>query len=343
MPCFCTVPADVARNRMSFSTTLALPPVPLSMKLLATLPHLDPAERLDMKIDAGFDPMRLPNISILGGPLAQISLTLALAVGNFKIDLLPQLEFEMEQAASSFQRNIWPRLGFLTTFKIQPLLNLVLAARLALDLRELGLDPMTMKAGDLPPHPGYHNFAFRLSPFKLKMARLTAALPNLLKMNETLKVPPLGDNDCFPTLNNRLNGLAGLSPPSLQIPFPMILKLAMVLESLATIKEAFGDDALSPSRLSRIEMMMRLWMTFNIPIPMPALALKAKLEALPPMEDIRLGEEVAGSSGMALGGSFSPPKIAILPFLNVMIALHAALNLAIDLETWDQCATCNSA
>lgn len=331
---------------MRFNTgiTMALPTVPLSMKLIAALPALDPAERLDVQIATGFEQMRLPNIDLGGGPLAQIALTLSLVMGTFKIDDLPQLEFEMQQAADSFSRNIWPRLGWLTTFKIQPLLNLALAARLAIDLRDLGIDPFTVQAGDLPASPvGSHNFRFRLTPPQLKMARLLAGLPPLLKMNDALNIPPLGDPAAATAMRNRLAGLASLSPPSIQIPFPMILKLAMVLESLAKIHEAFGDDALSPSKLGRISAMMKLWAAFNIPIPMPALALNAKLQALPPMEDIRLGERIAGSSGATLGASFSPPKLAIMPFLNVMVALHASLKLAIDLEPFDQCGTCNSA
>ncbi|MEM0921607.1 MAG: hypothetical protein AAGI13_01075, partial [Pseudomonadota bacterium] len=170
-----------------------------------------------------------------------------------------------------------------------------------------------------------------------------AGLPPLLKLNEALNLPPLGDPESASAMSSQLSGFAGLSPPSIQIPFEMILKLAMVLESLATIQEAFGDDALSPSRMGSISAMLSLWARFNIPIPMPALALNAKLQALPPMEDIKLGERIAGSSGAGFGASFSPPKLAIMPFLNVMIALHAALKLAIDLEPFDQCGSCNCA
>lgn len=342
MACFCEVPASVAANRVSMGLTPILPPPP-SLKLALALPALDPAKRADIQIDAGFAPVRLPNIDLGGGPLAQVALALNMATGTFKIDDLPMLEFQMDQAARSVHKNIWPRLSFLTTFKMQPLINFAIVARLVLDLRALGIDPMEMKAGDIPIAPASSNYRFRLSPPKLQMAKLAAGLPNLLKLDQTLNIPPLGDPEHVTQLRNRLNALSNLSPPTLHIPFPMILKLAMVLESLAKIHEAFGDDPFSPATRGRINAMLRFFARLNIPIPMPALALKAKLEVLPPMEDIKLGERMAGSSGLSTLSRFSPPKLAISPFLNVMLALHAALNIAIDMETWDQCADCNCA
>lgn len=343
MPCFCNTPADAARMRFNTGMSLLLPTVPLSMQLVAALPGLDPAKREDIQIEAAFESMRLPTINLGGGPLASIALTLSLAVGTFKIDNLPQLEFEMQQSAESFSKNVWPKLGWLTSLKIQPLLNLALAARLALDLQAQGIDPFNVQAGDLPEAPTSSSFNFRLTPPQLAMARLLAGLPSLLKMNEALNLPPIGDPESMSSMSHSLNGLAGLSPPSIQIPFPLILKLAMVLESLAKIQEAFGDEALSPSGMSSINAMLSLWARFNIPIPMPALALNTKLEGLPPLDDINLGEKIAGSSGTDFSSSFSPPKLAILPFLNVMIALHAALKLAVDIEPFDQCASCNCA
>ncbi|MEM7059644.1 MAG: hypothetical protein AAF557_18825 [Pseudomonadota bacterium] len=342
MSCFCYVPASLLRNRFSMGLTPVLP-APPSLKLAVALPALDPAERADVQIDAGFEPVRLPNIDLGGGPLAQMALSLNMAMGTFKIDDLPMLEFQMDQAAKTFHKNIWPRLGFLTSFKIQPLLNFALVARLVLDLRALGIDPMEMKAGDIPMASGSSNYRFRLSPPKLAMAKLAAGLPNLLKLDETLNIPPLGDPEHVTQMRNRLNALSTLSPPTLQIPFKMILKLAMVLEALAKIQEAFGDDPFSPASRGRINAMLRFFARLNIPIPMPALALKAKLEVLPPMEDIKLGERMAGSSGLSTLSRFSPPKLAISPFLNVMLALHAAFNITLDVDPESGTCSCGAA
>lgn len=342
MSCFCTVPADVARNRFSAAVVPILPAIPLQLKLAAALPALEPRERLDMRIDSGFDPVRLPTISTGGGPLFSMAMSLNMAMGTFTLDDLPKLDFEMQQAANSFHRNIWPRLSFLTTFKMQPLLNYAIAARLVLDLRDLGLDPLKMTPADIPMQNfGKDHFIFRVHPLKLTMLKLLLGLPPLFKLNDALEVPPLGDPESQPALRSKLQNLSTLSPPSLQIPFPLILKLAMVLESLATIKEAFGPQAMSPQYRSQIMAQFRLFARLNLPIPMPALALNAKLKMLPPMDDIHMAETMAGHSGMGLSSFFTPPKLRISPFLNVMVALHLAMNMALDLETWDQCSTCN--
>ncbi|MEM7670502.1 MAG: hypothetical protein AAF317_15430 [Pseudomonadota bacterium] len=342
MPCFCTVPADVARMRFSMPIGLALPPLPLQMKLMAALPALDPMERADIQMAMHFDNLVLPKIDMGGGPLASLALTLNMVMGTFKIDDLPMLEMQMEQAAQSFERNIWPRLSFLSTFKIQPLLDMAICARLVLDLTDMGLDPFNISPSDVPMNSSaQHNFRFGMTPPKLKMMKLMLGLPPLFKVAEALNVPPLGEPESAQLWNNRVMGLAKLSPPTLQIPFPLILKLAMVLESLAKIHEAFGPDALHPSYRSQILAMFKLFMKLNIPIPMPALALKPKIDLLPAMEEIKLAERYA-SKPLDLRSNFKAPRLSIGPFLNVMLALHMALNVALDMETWDQCATCNS-
>ncbi|MEM6932236.1 MAG: hypothetical protein AAF526_01485 [Pseudomonadota bacterium] len=290
-----------------------------------------------------FDKIRLPKIDLGGGPLASLALTLNLCIGTFTLDDLPMLDLQMQQAAESFQKNIWPRLKFLSTFKIQPLLDMAICARLVLDLTDMGLDPFNISAGDIPSSSSLpHSFRFAMSPPKLQMMKLMLGLPPLFNVAAALDLPPLGDPEAAPAWNNKMAGLAKLSPPTLQIPFPLILKLAMVLEALAKIHEAFGPNALSPSYRSQIMAMFKLFMKLNIPLPMPALALTPKLELLPPMEDIKLAERFA-SKPLSMRSNFVAPKLAIAPFLNVMIGLHLAMNLALDLETWDQCAACNSA
>ncbi|MBP1852500.1 hypothetical protein [Rhizobium halophytocola] len=338
MPCFCTVPADVANARFSRAFMVAPPPPP-QLLLAAAIPALDPDSRLDMRIDAGFNPTVLPNLDFAGGALAQIGMTLNLAAGSFALDNLPQLEFEMQQAAASIQTILWPRFRDLLDLKIQPLINFAVIARLLLDLEALGIDPFLVTAS--PPAPTINSFDLKLPLPKLKMAQLLAKLPNLLALNTILDIPPLGDPTSVAALKNRLDGLAQLTPPSLFIPIPVLMKLALVLESLATIHQTFADGV-SPTTLDRIRMMMRVWSTFPIPIPLQALALKAKLDLLPPLEDIKLGESVAGTMSSAFAAStFSPPKLAIAPFLNVVMALYGSMQIAVDMEPFDVCSICN--
>ena len=338
MPCFCYVPADVARARFNVGIPVLMPP-PLSLRMVAAFPALMGDPRLDVQINTGFEPMRLPNLVLPSGGLASIAMAISCNVGTFAFDDIPMLEMQLEQVAASLTRNIWPYLGWLTTFKMQPLLNMSLIARLVIDLQAMGLDPMTLA---MPPAaPAINSLRLNVSPPKLAMAKLVAGLPRLVTMMEALNLPPLGETGAVPALNNRLQALATVPVPRLSIPYPMLLKLALVLESLATIQEAFG--AVSPATFQMIDSMMRMWTTFPLTIPMEALTLADKLKLLPLMDDIRLGEEIAGRAGATMAMPFSPPKLAIAPFLNIVAALQPALTMAIDLPVFDQCAACNCA
>ena len=86
MPCFCEIPASAARNRFQVGAIPILPPIPLSLKLAAALPALDPENRLDLQIAATLDPMVMPNLDMGGGGLANIAMMLSLMTGAFAID-----------------------------------------------------------------------------------------------------------------------------------------------------------------------------------------------------------------------------------------------------------------
>lgn len=339
MPCFCTVPAEHVRNYYDWGVTPLLPTLPLSLRLAAALPALDPANRLDMQIAAGFDLARMPRIDFGGGAAFQLSAMFNLMVGNFKLDDLPMFEMQMQQAAASIESNVWPRLGYLASLKIQPLLNYALVARLVLDLQGFGLDPFEMASE--PPVPFSHSYSFALSRPHFEMVKFMGGLPALAMLSETLNLPPLGSPESYSGLSNFFGAMANLRPPHLSIPFPTLTKLALVLESLATINEAFGDAGFAPATVRRVRLMLQNWSFFNIPIPLPALRLNQMLQTLPPMEDIKLGERIAGSSNFAAPSfHFSPPRLAISPFLNVMLALQGSLQFAIDMEPFDMCSMC---
>ena len=338
MPCFCEIPASAARNRFQVGAIPILPPIPLSLKLAAALPALDPENRLDLQIAATLDPMVMPNLDMGGGGLANIAMMLSLMTGAFAIDDLPQLELQMQQAGESITRNVWPRLGWLTQLKIQPLLAYSIVARLVIDLRDMGLDPF--HAMEPPPTPYFDSFSLALTRPQFRMAQLMGGLPQILAMNAAFDLPPLGEQGSVTGLQNRLHGLATLTPPSLIIPMPLLQKLAMVLEALATIEEAFGPDGFSPNTLSRIQAMLRLWASFRMGLPLGALTLANKLAMLPSFEDLKLGESATSSTALAGLASFSPPRLAIAPFLNVALALHGSLQMALDMEPFDMCSLC---
>ena len=121
MPCFCTVPTEIVSNRFSPSMSLVLPPAPLSLQAAVAFPNLTPENRLDMQIAAMIDPIKIPNIHFGGGEPAQIAMTISMMMGNFTFDDLPKLEFQMQQAATSINTNVWPRLKGLAQLRMQPL------------------------------------------------------------------------------------------------------------------------------------------------------------------------------------------------------------------------------
>ncbi|WP_413205857.1 hypothetical protein [Rhodospirillum sp. A1_3_36] len=361
MPCFCEVPLDAARSHFLPGAAPLLPEIPEAMHLAVALPALE--NQLDVKIESGFNPVMLPDIGFPSGALANIAMTINMMSGTFTLDDIPMLEMEMEIAADSITRNLWPKLGWLTKPKIQPLIEYSILARLVLDLRALGIDPLDPPP--LPPLTPIHTMDFALSPLHVRMAKLLNGLPPIMKMAETLGLPPimelvetldlppimemaesldllpLGDPGIVPMLQSRLLPLAELTPPGLEIPLPLLTKLAMVLESLATIEEAFGGDAFSPTTLDQVSLMLTLWKRIPIPFALPLLARYAKLDALPPLENILLGERLVGSMNKAFAWSnFSPPKLAIAPFLNVVLALNASLRKGLDIEYLDMCSPC---
>ncbi|MDX8346867.1 hypothetical protein SLH49_02605 [Cognatiyoonia sp. IB215446] len=342
MPCFCTVPTEIVSNRFSPSMSLVLPPVPLSLQAAVAFPNLTPENRLDMQIAALIDPIKIPNIHFGGGGLAQIAMTISMMMGNFTFDDLPKLEFQMQQAATSINTNVWPRLKGLVGLRMQPLLNYSIIARLVIDLQSLGIDPFNITFFPEPPVNLPHRFRFALKPPQIKKARFLAGLPQLFQMTEALDLPPLGDPGVVSAMQNRFNMMARLSPPQLIVPMPMLMKLMMVLEALATIEAAFGDDAFTPAGMMRTRSMLRLWGGFPIPMPpMPALAMNMRLAALPPLEDIQLGEQMLGSmSNPSFRMASSPPKLAIMPFLNVAMALNTAMTMTLDMPPFDMCSLC---
>ena len=332
MPCFCHAPASAAR--MQFAAGLpAIGAPPMALQMAAALPALGAGPRADLALAAGMGGLRLPGVSLAGlAGLAGLGASLSLMMGSFALGDLPKLEAQMQQMAGSFASNLWPRLGWLASLPPGPLMNLSLAARLTLTLQGIGIDPFTMGP---PAVPALGSMAFALSAPQLTLARTLAGLPPLAALAPALGLPPLGEGGAA-ALSSRLAGLAALSPPALAVPMPTMLRLATAVEALATVQAAFGP--LTPATFERISAMLATWGGFVLALPAGALALAAKLEALPALADVTLGAGMAGSfAGLA---GFAPPRLAIAPFLGVMLALQGGLSMALDAPVFDQCALC---
>lgn len=343
MVCFCNQPPLALANSFKPDFGLALPPVPLTLKLALALPGLTEAQRLDMRLETAISSFAMPNIIMPSGGLMNIAMTLTMLSGTFVFDDIPKLELQMEQAADTLQRNVWPHLASLTRLPLMPLLNYAVLARLVLDLTEMGIDPFVM---EMPrPAPTYlPTFKYTLPSPKLRMARFFAGLPRLMDLPLALDLPPLGEPGAGPLINDALNAFSHLTPPNLVIPTPQLMRLATVLQALATIEAAFGEDMMASSKLNWIRAMLERWNRFPLPIayPMEALALQMKLDALPELDDVLLGMDMAStmSPDTFADMTFTPPKLMMLPFLNMTLGLAASLQFKLDMEPFDMCSMC---
>ena len=341
MVCFCTQPAQSIPRFIPPTFDMALPQVPLQMQLAAALPAIAPENRLDMQLGAFMSDFSVPSMGFAGMGLFTIAPTLALVGGVLPLGDLPALELEMEQMGESLMRNIWPQLGWLTSLKMAPLLNFALAAQMVLDLRALGIEPFDMSfTMPATSYPGHH-FRMNLPRPSLQLARMMMGLPSLFALTDMFDLPTLGEEGSYPGLFSAMNGLASVRPPSLGISFPMLQKLALALNSLATIHMAFGEMGLSGAGLSRIRAMLNFFGGLPLPMPpLPALALNAELAALPSLPSVEAGAAMAMPGLMPPLMGFSMPQIGFLPVVSLMLGIAPALNLVLGTETLDACSLC---
>jgi hypothetical protein len=279
----------------------------------------------------------MPDIA-LGSQLASVAMTLQLAGGTFAIDDIPTLALQMQEMAASLSRNVLPRLAPLLSAPILPVVNLAVLARLVLQLKALGIDPVTLATAPPPAATPPGTFAVRLTPPQIAAMKLAVGLPPIAALAETLKVP-LGDQALAATMRNHFAMLAKLEPPRLPIAMPALLRLPVLIEALAVIEEAFGAGATTPAGLARIQASLTPWLRLALPVPLPALKLAETLPLLPPPEAVRAGTALANAP-MWGKMAFTPPRIAVMPFLNVALALKGSLQQLLGIPVLDACDAC---
>ncbi len=315
MACFCDLSAQRLPNYAGMRFNFTPPTIPLQMKLGLMLGLQGDSLRLDAGISAWMGSVALPSLSFNPGALLQLQL----AMGMFDLLDLPKLQAQLALAANSITHNIWPRLSFLLSLNLTPILQLALIARLQLALAKLNLD---LTAG-YPGGPNAHMIRirpFQLRPPQITMGKLLLGLPFALQLQAQLGGPARA--------SSHFSAMARLSPPKfgLGISIPLLLKLAMILEAIMTIRLAFGIDALSSDGLSRIAAMLKLYLALPLPSPMPDLSLDLMLD-LPSLPALQAAWSSAPSSF-----SLSLPSLGlpIMLSLSAMVALQATLGLNLD-------------
>ncbi len=250
----------------------SLPPMkmPIALSAMAALPALNTEEGMDVKMLAAIEQFQLP--SAIGAPSSLFD-SLRLALAGFKLTDLDALALELPLAMTSFENNIKPNFKRLLNSNMMPFLSLGPIAGLFLKIKlDLGIDPIKI---DLPTlgdmqKAAANRMQFRL-PNKLNMKlnsmKLYIPLMQLaLKMNMEL-------GETFSALmKSRMQMLSNLHRPSLQPTWPILvpemMRLAMALEAIAAIEEAFGPDALDGhSGSSRMVSTIKMWSNFKLPMP----------------------------------------------------------------------------
>ncbi|MEM9146859.1 MAG: hypothetical protein AAGC57_11720 [Pseudomonadota bacterium] len=311
MACFCKTPMATAPSAFAAMNLKFSPPkIPLQMHAALSLGG-GGSLRLDMQIAAFMQSLRLPSFSLNGGLMAQLKI----ALGMFDLFDIPKLMLQLKMGTESLQAHALPALSFLAKLNLSALLQLAMVARL-----QLALDALKINlAAGMPPVPTSFSFNphFALKPPQLQLGTMILGIPIAMKFSETLGVP-------VNRMSSHFAALAKIKPPQLGISVNAMLKMCMALDAIATIQAAFGANALSPSGLSGIAAKLKLYAGLPIPdIPLPPLALNAKLDGLPSLDALSAGVGALPAGGLTL----QLPNIPILPMLNLMAALNACINL----------------
>ncbi len=336
MPCCCHVSAN-AMASLSASAQIKLQPPAISAKLtaLAELCAAMNPERNDIKL--ALVAPRLPNVTIaVGGPLAQISAVLSM--GSFSFGDPVRLQAELQVMANSLNNYVAPSLSASLKMDVSAIMKLALVAKLMAQIGAAGLDPLsadfTARATALVNTP-LPSVSVSLTPPQIGNLKLMAGLPALVKMAETLNVP-LGDPAAGAMLMARFSALASITPPTLSLKISAMLKVAAVVNAIATITETLGADALTPAGQLRISMMLKA--VANLGLPIPPVTLEA---GLPPIDDVLLGEQIAGSSFIhASISGLKPPSLPISAFVSASVAMQAALSGAVKVPPLAFCTNC---
>lgn len=307
-----------------------------------------------------------------GGPMIKVALKLAmspLVAANPMILVDPKaMAKTLQQMAASLAANVLPQMAPIKAMPQAMFVNMTLAARLTLALRAKGICPMaltgvdaqfSMKAGLAEPRARLSqtmSFAATIVPPKvpklivtppqLALAATLSAIAPLATAPKTLGLPPASDPQFVEALKKMIAGVAAAMIPAMPMIPDELLAMAAKVEAMATIKEAFGEDAMTPAGVVKVNAMLKVMARLQLPVPPPtAIALQAKLDALPKMEDVTLGAQTLQSSGASIAASMTmpPPALPLAPLLDAVQALHAVLAKALGEAPLGACSSCDFA
>ena len=320
------------------------------MRLAQALPDTTPDAWMRMTLRARAPGIPLPLALPSGaGPLVSALAKVRLYARLYPMGATDRLIAEIRQALASFAAGPGRAAAPLRAMVTPDFLRLTEAARATLALRAQGLCPLALAGVDgqfvisenlddprstyasamrlavgasaMTPRP------FALSPAQAQLAGHFAAMAQLDTLHEPLGLPPLHDPGFPSAATAMINALAQIPAPRLPLSPAAMLDLAGVMEAIDTIKQAFGDDALTHAGTARVNAMLRYVARLSLPRPGAALALQEQLDLLPPFETVEQGAQAARASAAGLAASMvaKVPDIPLTPVLDALTAVAATM------------------
>lgn len=344
MPCFCKMSVSPIAPRLAKMSFKFTPPsMPLALQLVAKIPTLK-EEPIDLSVVNATQTYTLPNLNL--GPAMPVIGSLTMAIGALKLTSLESIAVDVPLAMNSFEQNVLPRLRHLASINIRPIMALAGLAGLVLAVKAvLGIDPVKVNAeifADATTKAAANRMRMNISnPVRLKAGKIALLYP-MVQLAEALKLD-VGEQGMLRAASARLRFLASIRPSGFNITIlPLVMKLAVVLQAIVTIEEAFGIDALAPSGRSAMRSSYRMMGSFSLPTPGIQAALK--IPAPPPMPPLETLQPVMNASWVgAASMKFSGLSFPIMPSLMATATLALALKSGFDIEPLGlgACGACN--
>lgn len=350
MPCFCK---HISLARITPTAPLAVRTVPPQLKHLFDLLQLEQlgerrGEQLSDALPSGGPrwikealSAQAPGVTLpdhfppAGGMMMIAMLRLAEAAPLFPLQNPRRLLAVLTQASASLEANLAPQMRALAALRSPGLERMAAAARLTLALRAKGVCPTTLTGIDVLTE--YAESATRvkaakrlardvsetrIQPFtlpepQLSLAQKLAGLASYTRAAISSGLPPLSDPAFIGALRAQVEMLADMPAPKLKISPEEIA----VVADLDVILEAFGEDALSPEGVERVNALLNAIAKMKVGLQAEAAALSAHLMMTPALPHVLKGLEVVQTSGVAIAASAAvsaPRPFGDLPILQLM-------------------------
>lgn len=327
------------------------------LQLAQALPNMTPQQWMQQALAATAPKIPLPVPLPAGpGPLLAQALPLAMAAKAFPLGDPRALFQDVQESLHCLRAGPGQAAPALAPLQGPDFARMTQAARQTLALREEGICPLDLAGVDdrfriaenlQPARPLYPEFLrqatesrpaptpFAMTSPQVDLANHFAGLAPVADLPAKMGLPDLTAAEFIPDLKAQMDGVAAVPVPEPAVPPDAILSMAQKIEATEVIKQAFGEDALTPEGTRRVNSMLDFMSRLNLPQTDPqARLLQNQLAAVPPYEDVQKGAEVARTAGPALAQSAASPapQIPLSPILAAFTALAAVMQNTLGID-----------